>query len=70
MEAGELCPICLDDIQSEDGNAYSIFACKHKFHEECLSRWKKEQASCPLCRGCLPDELGENEKVLQFGEFD
>jgi len=59
VKSGELCPICLSDIASEDGNVYNISGCSHKFHEECISRWKKEQARCPLCRGHLSDEGGE-----------
>jgi len=65
VKSGELCAICLDDIRNEDGNVYSVSGCSHKFHEECISRWKKVQARCPLCRGHLSDELGEISGVQQ-----
>jgi len=65
VKSGELCPICLNDIRSEDGNVYYISGCSHKFHEECINRWKKEQARCPLCRGHLSDEGGEIAVVQQ-----
>jgi len=37
---------------------YTIAECKHTFHDNCIRRWKKEEATCPLCRGPLPEELG------------
>lgn len=56
-ESGEICAICLNDFTSEWGDVYTIRTCKHQFHWECIHRWKKEQESCPLCRGPLVKEL-------------
>jgi len=54
-----MCAICFEALVSEHGNVYTIPGCCHKFHEDCLRRWKREKATCPFCRGILPDELGE-----------
>jgi len=57
-ESGEICSICLEDVGKKAEDAYTIAECKHTFHDNCIRRWKKEEATCPLCRGPLPEELG------------
>jgi len=53
------CVICFEDLDVEMGNVYTIPSCKHSFHEDCVRQWKREKATCPFCRGPLPEELGE-----------
>jgi len=53
------CRICLEDLDTEMGNVYTIPSCSHSFHEDCVRKWKREKATCPFCRGPLPEELGE-----------
>lgn len=69
-ETEELCAICLDDFHSEVKDIYTIADCKHKFHEECIRRWKKEEATCPLCRRPLPEDLGVTGEAHQFRPLD
>lgn len=64
-ESGEICAICLNDIRAEEGNVYIINSCMHKFHEDCIRRWKMEQATCPLCREALSEEEGATEVLEQ-----
>ena len=42
------CPICLDNIISEDQTEIVVLGCKHIFHYECIV--KIQNNSCPLCR--------------------
>ena len=55
--AGEVCPICLDDMQSG-----KQLPCSHCAHASCLLAWLQQQSSCsgggsrftcPLCRANL-----------------
>jgi len=70
-ESCELCAICLSEILVENGNEYIITdCCEHKFHNQCISRWKKEQTRCPLCRAGLSEEQGEREMVQAFPSFE
>ncbi|CDS12466.1 hypothetical protein LRAMOSA04660 [Lichtheimia ramosa] len=38
----ELCVICLEAL----GDDYMIYECKHRFHDECISKW---HGDCPIC---------------------
>lgn len=46
------CVICLDNLMQKDGksNSFSILDCRHCFHSNCLSDWKKNNSNCPICR--------------------
>jgi hypothetical protein len=47
------CGICFD-VANEQGDMTNmvITACKHNYHETCLTTWLKiDQAKCPVCRG-------------------
>jgi len=70
VESGELCAICLDDSINEKWELYTIANCSHRFHDKCLRRWKKEEATCPLCRGPLPEELGVTGSKKQYEYSD
>jgi hypothetical protein len=46
------CGICLNDINQ--GESQCLFRCKHPFHKECISEWRKTSLAnhnlCPTCR--------------------
>ncbi|KAL3783370.1 hypothetical protein HJC23_013415 [Cyclotella cryptica] len=42
------CGICLEDYQK--GEQKKTLACPHSFHKECIDRWLKQVASCPVCK--------------------
>jgi hypothetical protein len=44
------CSICLTAVLQEQKKTT---ACNHTFHAECLDRWTKDHATCPLCRHSL-----------------
>jgi hypothetical protein len=37
--------------------------CKKYFHVECIAAWKEHNPSCPLCRGALANEKGDNDPL-------
>ena len=45
------CSICLEGIV-EAANTIST-VCHHTFHTTCLAVWRKQNQTCPLCRGVL-----------------
>ena len=38
------CCICLEDIEKG-----VVLECRHKYHCDCINRWKKINPICPLC---------------------
>jgi hypothetical protein len=59
------CVICMDVMDEEQGNLFTIPKCKHTFHLSCIAEWKKQSKKCPCCRGMLPEEAGPTLSVLQ-----
>ncbi|XP_028779345.1 E3 ubiquitin-protein ligase At1g63170 isoform X2 [Neltuma alba] len=51
------CCICL--IMYEDNDELRELACSHLFHKDCVDKWLKINALCPLCKG----EVGEVENA-------
>lgn len=47
MDPGKRCPICLDYFGS--GDMLRVMPCKHKYHKDCLDKWLKIKATCPIC---------------------
>ena len=46
-EEGNLCAICLSDLDGEE--TYKI-DCSHVFHTKCIIEWfRKSKGNCPLC---------------------
>jgi hypothetical protein len=37
--------------------------CKKYFHVDCIVAWKLHNPSCPLCRGQLATDTGENDPL-------
>ncbi|CAH2057805.1 unnamed protein product [Thlaspi arvense] len=42
------CCICLCDY--EDGTELRELSCRHHFHEACIDKWLRINATCPLCK--------------------
>jgi len=53
-----VCAICLEEMDEEEGNLFTVPNCSHSFHKDCIAHWKEISRKCPLCRGLLPDEIG------------
>ncbi|KAL4290334.1 hypothetical protein GQ457_14G005920 [Hibiscus cannabinus] len=51
------CCICLVDYADED--ELRELPCKHVFHVECIDKWLKINATCPLCK----TEIGESNNA-------
>lgn len=41
------CPVC---CQALEWWPTSTTNCSHKFHKECLTKWRAIKSSCPMCR--------------------
>lgn len=58
----ESCIICLNDFKKEQEKSENekeakileehvvVLNCGHKYHRDCLQKWRKENKKCPLCR--------------------
>jgi len=53
-----ICSICLEGMDEEEGNLFTVLSCSHTYHMKCIAKWKKQSRKCPCCRGPLPDEIG------------
>jgi hypothetical protein len=42
------CSICLDDF--EQGQVRKTLPCLHGMHEECIDKWLRTNAACPVCK--------------------
>ncbi|KAF8071017.1 RNF126 [Scenedesmus sp. PABB004] len=51
----ESCPICFGEYA--EGQAIIKLMCNHFFHKECILRWLKRDATCPLCKADLAAHL-------------
>lgn len=47
------CSICLDTISVGE-----TLKCKHRFHKNCIDKWKISNNTCPNCR-CSLSEVSE-----------
>jgi len=59
------CVICLEAMDEEQGNLFTIPSCNHSFHSKCIAEWKKRSTQCPCCRGLLPEKKGRTWSTLQ-----
>lgn len=59
------CVICLEVMDEEQGNLFTIPSCKHSFHSKCIAEWWKQSRKCPCCRGILPEKKGLTWSKLQ-----
>ncbi|GJN28410.1 hypothetical protein PR202_gb16528 [Eleusine coracana subsp. coracana] len=56
------CVVCLTDYDAED--KLRAMPCAHAFHEQCIFRWLRRNAACPLCRHELPRRTRTMRKLL------
>ncbi|KAM4602676.1 uncharacterized protein ACJ7VT_019289 [Polymixia lowei] len=47
------CQICFCDYT--DGEKLRLLPCFHDYHVQCIDRWLKENASCPICRANMAE---------------
>src|SRR6185437_8023692 len=50
LESKQECSICQTAIKDKDCKNPVEISCGHQFCCECLTRWFKEQNTCPVCR--------------------
>jgi len=60
-----VCAICLEEMDEEEGNLFTVPNCSHTFHNDCIAQWKEISRKCPFCRGLLPDEIGPTYPKLR-----
>jgi len=60
-----LCSICLEAMDEEEGNLFTVSSCSHTFHIDCIAKWKEMSRKCPCCRGELPEEIDPTLSKLQ-----
>jgi Ring finger domain len=48
QENKEECSICLQQI--DDSKNITTEKCKHRFHQNCIDKWKNNNNTCPMCR--------------------
>ena len=53
------CSICISNIEGE----YHTTPCNHKFHEECIDKWKERNNTCPICREKICEEKISDENI-------
>ncbi|KAF5729341.1 putative RING-H2 finger protein ATL69 [Tripterygium wilfordii] len=52
------CSICLSEYRAKD-TVRCVPECNHCFHADCIDKWLKMNATCPLCRSSpAPTPLG------------
>ena len=54
----EDCVICFETLTIEKT---INLPCKHSFHLDCIKKWVKESATCPMCRKKISSIFIENE---------
>ena len=55
------CSICQDDIIMSEEVIH--LECKHTYHSECIKKWVKYKAECPICRASIKTTTSSlNEK--------
>jgi len=60
-----ICSICLENMDEEEGNLFTVPKCSHAYHKHCIIEWKQQSDKCPCCRGPLPDTFGSTSSEVQ-----
>ncbi|GAQ87029.1 RING/U-box superfamily protein [Klebsormidium nitens] len=42
------CSVCLENVT--EGELVRTLPCLHGFHQKCVDRWLRQQATCPVCK--------------------
>ena len=53
------CSICMSNIEDK---CY-ITPCNHKYHKECIDKWKERNNTCPMCRFKICEEKISDENI-------
>ncbi|KAF9427524.1 hypothetical protein BGZ76_002316 [Entomortierella beljakovae] len=61
IESNTECSVCKDEFTIEE--TCLQLKCKHVFHEECIKRWLKMNATCPTCRFHVVSQNGQDESI-------
>ncbi|VAI05822.1 E3 ubiquitin-protein ligase EL5-like [Triticum dicoccoides] len=48
------CAVCICELRDGD-TGRRLPRCGHRFHAECVDRWFRSHAMCPLCRALVAD---------------
>lgn len=59
------CSICLEKL---NGNIKTL-SCKHKFHSSCITRWYRNNKTCPICRQhfiLYPNRTINNRRISRY----
>ncbi|GJN28409.1 hypothetical protein PR202_gb16527 [Eleusine coracana subsp. coracana] len=57
------CAVCLKEFDELD--TLRAMPCAHAFHEDCIFRWLRLNATCPLCRHPLPAPTTQEDDKAQ-----
>jgi len=49
------CPICLENFSP--GVELRVMPCRHHYHRNCLDKWLKIKAVCPICNMNIKDKF-------------
>ncbi len=58
------CSICLNNITT--GQDVTSLSCEHTFHSQCIQRWFRRNATCPVCRAEQPRSNTEQTVSRRF----
>ena len=58
------CSICLNNITT--GQDVTSLSCEHTFHSQCIQRWFRRNATCPVCRAEQPRTNTEQPVSRRF----
>lgn len=58
------CSICLNNITT--GQDVTSLSCEHTFHSQCIQRWFRRNATCPVCRAEQPRANTEQTVSRRF----
>eukprot|EP00825_Cyclidium_porcatum_P000380 TRINITY_DN10081_c0_g1_i3.p1 TRINITY_DN10081_c0_g1~~TRINITY_DN10081_c0_g1_i3.p1 ORF type:complete len:277 (-),score=43.03 TRINITY_DN10081_c0_g1_i3:497-1327(-) len=59
----ELCIICISEYKNND--QVLTLPCFHNFHKDCITKWLKQTASCPICKLNLL-KVNNNQQLQQI----
>ena len=59
-ESIEVCSVCLSHFCN--GDEIRTLPCNHEFHINCIDRWLRERATCPVCRHNVRNALNNRNQ--------
>ncbi|KAI9604623.1 hypothetical protein KEM48_002377 [Puccinia striiformis f. sp. tritici PST-130] len=63
-DGAQQCAICLESLENrQHGEVKKRTNCSHFFHEDCVSKWAKKGATCPLCREVDPTSTSSETPI-------